>query len=69
MAQTGPTPDSTTCHECREAISWLWSPRVHDGLGGWVKFERVSADGFTIRSHRCRPPRGELDYQGGETQP
>ena len=69
MSETGPIPDTQTCHCCDERIAWLWSPRVHDGLGGWVKFERVSSDGFTIRSHRCAPPAGDLDYLGSETPP
>jgi hypothetical protein len=69
MSETGPTPDTRDCHECGFAILWLWSPRVHGGLGGWVKFHRLTADGMTIRSHRCREPRGEFDYQGSEEQP
>jgi hypothetical protein len=66
MSETGPTPDTRFCHRCHIAIIWLWSPRIHGGLGGWVKFERVTTDGMTIRSHRCEPPRGEFDYQGSE---
>jgi len=69
MAETGPTPDTRDCRECKTAIIWLWSPRVHGGRGGWVKFERASGDGMTIRSHRCQPPRGEFAYQGGESAP
>jgi hypothetical protein len=69
VSETGPIPDTGDCHRCRTAIIWLWSPRVHRGLGGWVKFERVTADGMTIRSHRCAPPRGEFDYQGSEEIP
>jgi hypothetical protein len=34
-----------------------------------VKFQTVTADGMTIRSHRCREPRGELDYQASEERP
>jgi hypothetical protein len=69
VSETGPTPDTKTCHDCGCAVVWLWSPRVHTGRGGWVKFLRVAADGMTIRSHRCREPRGEFDYQGSETAP
>lgn len=69
MSETGATPDTTTCYECGTQILWLWSTRVHRGLGGWVMFTRESADGMTIRSHRCRRPIGEFDYQGGETAP
>lgn len=69
MSETGPTPDTKDCHECGLSIIWLWSPRVNRGLGGWVKFHRLTADGMTIRSHRCREPRGEFDYQGSEMAP
>lgn len=69
MAETGPIPDTKDCHRCRVKVIWLWSPRVHGGLGGWVMFERVSEDGMTISSHRCQPPRGEFSYQGGESAP
>lgn len=67
MAETGPIPDTRDCWHCRTPIAWLWSPRVNDGLGGWVMYERVSDDGFTIRSHRCRPPSGDFYYRGSET--
>lgn len=67
MAETGPVPDTKTCADCAEPIAWLWSPRIHDGRGGWVMYERVSDDGFTIRSHRCAPPSGEFSYLGSET--
>lgn len=66
MAETGPIPDTNTCTDCVAEVAWLWSPRVNDRLGGWVKYERVTADGFTIRSHRCRPPVGEFSYRGSE---
>lgn len=69
MSETGPTPTTRTCNDCDTPVIWLWSPRIHNGLGGWVRFERVSEDGMTIRSHRCRPPRGEFSYQGGESAP
>ena len=69
MSETGPTPDTKTCRHCGVSIIWLWSPRVNGGLGGWVKFTVESADGMTIRSHRCRPPDGDFDYQGGEVAP
>ena len=69
MAETGATPDAKDCYRCKTAIIWLWSPRIHDGLGGWVLFERVSEDGMTIRSHRCEPPKGPFDYQGSESAP
>jgi hypothetical protein len=69
MSETGPTPDTKSCFDCGSAVIWLWSPRVHRGLGGWVKFQTVTADGMTIRSHRCREPRGEFDYQASEEQP
>lgn len=69
MSETGPTPDTTSCHNCGAGIVWLWSPRVYHGLGGWVMFHQVTEDGMTIRSHRCREPRGEFDYQGSEGAP
>ena len=69
MSETGPIPDTKTCYECGAPILWLWSPRVERGLGGWVMFTRASADGMTIRSHRCRAPTGDFAYQGGETAP
>jgi hypothetical protein len=69
MSETGPIPNTTTCYRCGEPILWLWSPRVEHGLGGWVRFTKASEDGMTIRSHRCQPPRGDLDYQGGESPP
>jgi len=69
MSETGPIPDAKACFDCSTAVIWLWSPRVHHDLGGWVKFERASADGMTIRSHRCRAPRGEFDYQASEEMP
>jgi hypothetical protein len=69
MSQTGPTPDTRDCQHCGTAVTWLWSPRVHRGLGGWVMFERASVDGFTIRSHRCREPKGDFDYMASETAP
>ena len=69
MAETGPTPDTRDCHDCHEPVLWLWSPRVNRGLGGWVMFQRASDDGMTIRSHRCRDPRGPFDYQGSESAP
>lgn len=69
MSETGPLPETTGCYRCATPIVWLWSPRVHRGLGGWVMFQRASPDGYTIRSHRCQPPRGEFDYQGSEEQP
>ena len=62
MAETGPIPDTATCHVCAASVAWLWSPR----LNGWAMYERVSADGFTVRSHRCQPPRGEFSYRGSE---
>jgi hypothetical protein len=69
MSETGPIPDTKTCRDCGAAILWLWSPRVHSGRGGWVRFTKASEDGMTIRSHRCQPPRGEFSYQGGESPP
>ena len=69
MSETGPTPDTTTCYECGAAIIWLWSPRVNEGRGGWVKFTRESDDGMTIRSHRCVAPRGAYSYKAGEVAP
>jgi hypothetical protein len=69
VSETGTPPDTTTCYDCGARVLWLWSPRVNGGLGGWVMFTRESVDGMTIRSHRCRPPAGEFDYQGGETAP
>lgn len=67
MSETGPIPDARTCYDCGTAVAWLWSPRVNERMGGWVMYERVSADGMTIRSHRCAAPRGEFSYQGSET--
>lgn len=69
MSETGPIPDATSCFDCGEPVIWLWSPRVHRGMGGWVKFQRVSTDGMTIRSHCCREPRGEFDYRASEERP
>jgi hypothetical protein len=69
MSETGPIPDTKTCHDCDAAIIWLWSPRVNARRGGWVMFTRESADGMTIRSHRCQAPAGEYCYQDGETAP
>jgi hypothetical protein len=67
--ETGPIPDTKDCRECHVAILWLWSPRVHKGFGGWVRFTVESEDGMTLRSHRCHPPRGEFSYQAGESVP
>jgi hypothetical protein len=69
MAETGPIPETKDCHDCKTPVIWLWSPRVNKGLGGWVMFHRVTPDGMTIRSHRCRAPEGEFSYQGGESVP
>lgn len=69
MVETGPTPDTRDCHDCETPVVWLWSPRVNARLGGWVKFQRESEDGMTIRSHRCRPPRGEFAYRASEEAP
>lgn len=69
MSETGPIPDATRCYDCSASVIWLWSPRVNRALGGWVMFQRESEDGMTIRSHRCRPPRGEFSYRGSETAP
>ena len=69
MSETGPIPDTATCFDCGTPVVWLWSPRVNGGAGGWVMFTRESADGLTVRSHRCRAPRGEFSYQGGEVAP
>ena len=69
MAETGPIPGTEDCDRCHEPVIWLWSPRVHHGLGGWVMFQRASEEGMTIRSHRCRVPAGEFDYTAGESAP
>jgi hypothetical protein len=69
VSETGPTPDTHTCADCAAPILWLWSPRVHRGLGGWVMFTQETDDGMTIRSHRCREPQGDLSYLGGERAP
>lgn len=69
MAETGPIPETATCYMCKTPVVWLWSPRVHAALGGWVMFTREAGDGMTIRSHRCQPPTGEFAYQAGETAP
>jgi len=69
MSETGPIPHTKDCYRCKVPIIWLWSPRVCQGLGGWVMLERVSEDGMTIRSHRCAPPEGPFSYQGGESAP
>jgi hypothetical protein len=69
VSETGPIPDAASCFDCGQPVVWLWSPRVHGGLGGWVKFHRLTGDGMSIRSHRCRAPRGEFDYQGSEEAP
>jgi hypothetical protein len=66
--ETGAIPDTKTCLHCGAAILWLWSPRVRT-FGDWVMFERVSEDGMTIRSHRCKAPAGEFSYKGGESAP
>jgi hypothetical protein len=68
VSETGPIPTAATCYDCRAPVIWLWSPRV-EKTGGWVKFERASEDGMTIRSHRCCEPRGEFSYTGGESAP
>jgi hypothetical protein len=69
VSETGPTPTTQDCRACHVPILWLWSPRVNGGQGGFVMFTRESEDGLTIRSHRCREPRGEFSYQGGESAP
>jgi hypothetical protein len=63
-------PDTLFARVAPYRLRWLHQARAwNGGRGGFVMFTRESEDGMTIRSHRCREPRGEFSYQGGESAP
>jgi hypothetical protein len=67
MPETGPVPDAKTCWYCNAdgkttPIIWLWSPRIHGGLGGWVMFTEMYEGSLTISAHMpCEAKRRERD--------